>query len=89
MSYNIDGKIANQLPNLKFTNSIYKVTCAKCSKLLPAPQMGTLAEVGGKSIFEIQSYIGTEYFIYESKSGKAVVYCSEYCRNKHNHRFNK
>lgn len=82
MSYSFDGKIANQRPkNL--------TKCEKCRKETPYPDNGTFAQTLGPSIFEAFSYIGTSNFIYESKSGTAVVYCSEYCRNKHNHRFGK
>jgi RNase P subunit RPR2 len=81
MSYNIDGKIANQFPK--------EPACSKCHKMLVPPKSATLAELSGNKIFTICSYIDTFHFIYESKSGKAVVYCSDYCRRKHNHRFQK
>lgn len=82
MSYNFDGKIVNQRPqNL--------TKCGKCQKTIPYPDNGTFAQTSGPSIFEAFSYIGTSNFIYETKSGRAVVYCSEYCRDRHNHRFSK
>lgn len=86
MSYNIDGKIANQKPG---TYIHQQQLCSKCFKIIQAPKQGTFAEIGGNSIFTIVSYLNTSHFIYESKSGKAVVYCSDYCRRKHNHRFQK
>ena len=86
MSYSIDGKIANQSTALRLSG---KVSCAKCSRGIKAPALAKVNNSATKQIFECASYIGTEYFVYESKSGTAVVYCSEYCRNKHNHRFNK
>lgn len=42
-----------------------------------------------KGTFCTYDYIGTPYFIYESKSGYPAVYCSDKCRRKHNHRFNQ
>jgi hypothetical protein len=82
MSYNFDGKIANQRPQ-----NIPK--CSKCGTELSQPDNGTFAETSGPSIYEAYSYLKTSFYIYETKSGRAVVYCSEYCRNKHNHRFQK
>lgn len=86
MSYVLDGKIANQDPIIRISGTI---NCGKCSKLIPLPQRVIIDSKHTKQVFECASYIGTEHFIYETKSGTAVVYCSEYCRNKHNHRFSK
>ena len=86
MSYNIDGKLANQDTILTLSG---KVSCAKGCKSIKAPESAVVNNPATKQIFKCASYIGTEHFIYESKSGTAVVYCSEYCRNKHNHRFSK
>lgn len=84
MSYNIDGKIANQCPRLvNYTSA--KSKCAKCSKLIEAPSV-SVVNFNNKA-YTIRDYLDTCNFIYETKSGIAVVYCSEYCRNKHNHRF--
>jgi len=85
MSYNIDGKIANQSPVFRLSN---KPKCGKCSKQVVYPSKIFFLNHATKQKFVCSSYIGTEHFIYETKSGIAVVYCSEYCRNKHNHRFN-
>jgi hypothetical protein len=86
MSYSIDGKIANQSTVLRLSG---KVSCAKCCKSIKAPELAIVNNSSTKQIFSCASYIGTEHFVYESKSGTAVIYCSEYCRNKHNHRFAK
>jgi hypothetical protein len=84
MSYNIDGKVANQSTVLRLSG---KVNCGKCCKIMKAPELAVISSSVTKQVFNCASYIGTKYFIYETKSGIAVVYCSEYCRNKHNHRF--
>ena len=86
MSYSIDGKIANQETHLRLSG---KIPCSKCNKLLPMPNKAVIKSDATSQVFNCSSYIGSKYFIYESKSGTAVVYCSEYCRDKHNHRFNK
>ena len=86
MSYNIDGKLANQSTALRLSG---KVSCSKCGKNIKAPQSAIVDNSSTDQLFTCASYVGTRFFIYESKSGKAVVYCSEYCRNKHNHRFSK
>jgi len=86
MSYGIDGKIANQSTALRLSG---KVSCSKCGKGIKAPQLAVVDSSSTDQFFNCASYIGTPYYIYESKSGTAVVYCSEYCRNKHNHRFSK
>lgn len=85
MSYNIDGKIANQSPNLKLSG---KISCSKCCKLIKPPESLVVHNNSTNQSFLCASYIGTNHFIYETKSGTAVVYCSEYCKRKHNHRFN-
>jgi hypothetical protein len=86
MSCGIDGKLANQSTIFRLSG---KVTCGKCCKSIKAPELAVVDNPSTKQVFNCASYIGTESFIYESKSGIAVVYCSEYCRNKHNHRFKK
>lgn len=84
MSYNIDGKVANQSPSVKMDNT---VRCEKCSKIFSAPLRSTMLTPPRGYI--IRHYVHTSFFIYETKSGVAVVYCSDYCRKKHNHRFTK
>lgn len=86
MSYTLDGKIANQTPDVKLSG---KTSCAKCFKKIAPPERVEVVSNSTSQVFVCASYIGKEHFIYESKSGTAVVYCSEYCRDKHNHRFNK
>lgn len=87
MSYNIDGKIANQQTDINMSG---KSKCSKCNKLIPKPNPTIVNDtLNTNQVFNCSSYIGTKFFIYESKKGTAVVYCSEYCRNKHNHRFQK
>lgn len=84
MSYNLEGKIANQIPNIKFDNSL---SCEKCKKIIDKPV--TSALYVGKYKFNTYSYIGTDQYIYETKSGRSVVYCSKYCMKRHNHRNRK
>lgn len=86
MSYTLDGKVANQTPEIKLSGT---TRCAKCCKTISSPERVEVVSNSTNQVFVCASYIGKEHFIYESKSGTAVVYCSEYCRNKHNHRFNK
>lgn len=86
MSYNFDGKIANQAP--RFTNyTSAKCHCAKCNKIIDTPKVIDLKLE--ERLFTVRSYIGAKFYIYETKSGTAVTYCSQYCRDKHNHRFTK
>jgi hypothetical protein len=82
----IEGKIANQAPRI---NMKADVKCGNCSKLIPYPERVYFpVPIGGVNhVYLTFSYIGTDYWIYETKHGKAVAYCSKYCRNKHNHRF--
>ena len=91
MSYNFDGKIVNQRPRFKFNSGNPKPTCSKCGKLIHSPEKLAVVSniIQGATMFTAYSYVGTRYFIYETKSGSAVVYCSAYCRDKHNHRFQK
>lgn len=84
MSYNIDGKLANQPIR---GGMLSQPKCAKCCKQVSVPKEGSYADIAGNTIYTIQSYLSTPHYIYETKSGRAVVYCSAYCRNKHNHRF--
>jgi hypothetical protein len=86
MSYVLDGKVANQSAR---TTMGGKVRCEKCRKLLDPPDHLSLNGTYSKSAWTTYSYVQRSGFIYESLCGFAVVYCSEYCRNKHNHRFTK
>lgn len=83
MSYNMEGKIANQNTWVKLNGS---ALCGKCRRCVNRPEFTEL-KIEEKT-FTMYHYIGTKNFIYETKRGIAVVYCSDYCRKKHNHRFN-
>lgn len=87
MSYVFDGKISNQSPCLVGFNK--KVKCSKCNKFIKPPTKLKLAHTELKRFFFCYTYIYSSYYIYETKSGNAVLYCSDYCRRKHNHRFNR
>lgn len=84
MSYSFDGKVANQKASLKINGD---TICSCCRKQVENPTDGKL-EIGWND-YIVESYIHTPYYIYETKSGRAVVYCSDYCRKKHNHRFTR
>jgi hypothetical protein len=91
----IEGKIANQAPKIRLNSGYPKPVCEKCQKLIDNPTtiyINVTIEKGDPDLrkaFFCYSYLETPNWIYESKSGSAVVYCSKYCRDKHNHRFNK
>jgi hypothetical protein len=84
MSYNFDGKLANQSPVVHNLTSA-KTLCSKCSKLIDFP-IRNCVTINDLSYFTF-NYLGTAHFLHETKSGRAVAYCSDYCRRKHNHRF--
>lgn len=85
MSYILDGKLANQCPEA-VNLCTPKVHCEKCNKLVDFPERKFMSI--GTEVFSIYHYLQKEdLFIYEAKRGRAVVYCSDYCRRKHNHRF--
>lgn len=86
MSYSFDGKISNQCPIL-LNYSSAKTMCSKCSRIIEAPSV-SIVEFNKKN-YIVRDYLKNSHFIYETKSGISVVYCSQYCRNKHNHRFIK
>jgi hypothetical protein len=83
VSYNLDGKLSNQYVR----SDLRKPKCSKCNKTIDTPAHTTM-EANNK-LFSIRHYIGTPHYIYETKSGHSAVYCSDYCRKKHNHRFRK
>lgn len=83
MSYSFDGKIVNQAERI----SPLKNICACCSKSISYPTFDVITLDDKK--YGVLSYLDTEYFIYESKGSKPVVYCSDKCRRKHNHRFTR
>lgn len=79
----LEGKIANVC--FAYYN------CGKCGKRLPEPES---VVVGNKNMnstmaWICRTYLGTKYYVYETKNGYGICYCSKYCRNKHNHRFRK
>lgn len=84
MSYNIEGKVANQHPR---GGVLSKVRCGKCNKTVYQPSIARIKIEN--SSYNIYHYVKQDYFIYETKSGRSIVYCSEYCRNKHNHRYSR
>lgn len=84
MSYSFDGKLVNQQPKCK-NLAEPKTLCEKCSKLIDFPKR-EVTKINSSEYFTF-NYIGSEFFIYETKGHRAVTYCSQYCRNKHNHRF--
>lgn len=84
MSYIFDGKVSNQTPECENFNTP-KTACGKCGTLLEFPERH-FVKIGTET-YATFSYLNTPFFIYETKRGKAVVYCSGYCRKKHNHRF--
>jgi hypothetical protein len=82
-------KIANQLVRMKFNSGNPVPLCNKCSTIIDRPFRSTIFDTGmlsGKhtKTYYIYHYVGTPYFIIESKSGFAATYCSEYCMKKHN-----
>jgi len=83
MSYNIDGKVVNQ-PVVKKLNGL--VVCERCSTLIQAPSKTVMSLSAQKAIF-VNHYIGSPYYIHETKKGYAVMYCSNECRKAHNHRY--
>ena len=84
MSYKFDGKIANQCPSaVNFSTA--KTLCAKCNKLIDFPKR-LVVEIDSNTYF-VYSYLNTTHSIYETKRGRAIAYCSDYCKRKHNHRF--
>ena len=84
----IEGKIANQSPSRTIRG---EVKCSKCSKLVDIPEYGALKieKDSKEEHLIVYSYLHKQQFIYETRKGRAVVYCSKYCRDKHNHRFQK
>ena len=86
MSYSFDGKIANQQPKIKNLTTA-KSYCEKCNKLIEAPLRNYITV--GEKMYLVFSYIDTSHYVYETKAGVAVAYCSKYCRDRHNHRFIK
>ena len=43
--------------------------------------------ISAKTAIMVFHYVNSNYYIHETKKGYAVMYCSSYCRRKHNHRY--
>lgn len=86
MSYSFEGKLANQKPTITNLTSA-KTKCGKCNRTMEAP-IRSYAKLHNKFYLTF-SYLESEAYIYETKAGIAITYCSKYCRDKHNHRFTK
>lgn len=88
MSKIIEGKISNQFVRQNFSGSL---KCEKCQKLIPKPSTSVMKfKVEEQEFYyTVFTYLQTPFFIYESNSGHSIVYCSDYCVKKHNHRFQK
>lgn len=86
MSIDLDGKIANQSLRYVFNSGNPVPVCGKCGRTISKPSITSLS-LESNQVLIVYSYIETSHFIYPTKSGKAVTYCSKHCRNKHNHRF--
>ena len=88
MSKVLEGKISNQFVRQNFSGSL---KCEKCQKLIPEPNTVPMRFKVEEQEFYYTgyTYLQTPFYIYESNSGRSVVYCSDYCVKKHNHRFQK
>lgn len=86
MSYNFDGKIVNQCPKQVNLTS-RKTVCEKCRKILNFPEEKSITF--SENSYVTYNYLNTDHYIYETKIGRSVAYCSNYCKQKHNHRFKK
>lgn len=82
----VEGKIANRTM-IKRPKTDGKTLCERCETLIDQPTDTTFSDNG--TTLYLKSYIGTDKFVYESRSGNAICYCSKYCARKHNHRFTK
>lgn len=91
----MDGRISNQFPKraMRLDGSQTGPLCECCSKLIDFPQRTHVElkdKFGDNCHYIIYGYHPeTGFWIYPSSSGYSVVYCSRYCRDKHNHRFNR
>jgi hypothetical protein len=100
----IEGKITNQSPIRTFRGTVKCARCNKLipepiaksytiildnKESLSFNSKNVVSVDHKEHTFLTYHYIGTDYWTYESKLGFSVNYCSKYCRDKHNHRFNK
>lgn len=89
---NYENKIANQTPRYRFNSGDPKPACSCCNKLVVNPTQQcifTTDTFNKKHTLYVYHYVNTPYFILETKSGSAAVYCSEYCMKKHNAKFTR
>lgn len=94
-----EGKIVNQMPKYTYDKSGYSfdtVFCARCDVAMSSPKTGIPIKSGDAHYYVYHYLPGDkinrevkDHYIYPTKSGEAVCYCSDYCRKKHNHRFRK
>lgn len=84
MSYIFDSKVSNQSPSIHLS---FEVRCECCRKIITPPKKAVLKY--GEKAYLTFHYLHDPYYIHETKSGIAVVYCSRECRDKHNHRYKK
>ena len=87
-----ENKMSNQTPRFRFNSGDPKPICSRCSRLVDRPtqqNVYTIDKLQQKHRLIVYHYINTLYFILETKSGSAAVYCSEYCMKKHNAKFRK
>ena len=100
----LDGKISHQSPSGYDFGLVKCAKCSKqipapISNVLESLYGPTIIKDGtikprARAYQIIYHYTTTtedkrDYYIYASKRGSSVVYCSDYCRKKHNHRFVK
>jgi len=92
----MEGRISNQHPQGTHRlngECLNIVTCERCRRLFPMPQMATFQikdKFGDTCAYALYVYHPEDdHWIYPSSCGYSVCYCSRYCRDKHNHRFNR
>lgn len=96
MCYNLEGKISAQGHPKSYwheneiwhslSNSLCK--CESCGTFMIVPKFGVIT-LDFKKQMTCYHYINEDHYIYETRSGTSIVYCSDKCRKKHNHRFVK
>jgi hypothetical protein len=84
----LTGKVSAQ--PLKYAHNMEEFTaiCAKCSTLMPAPAKEVVKFNEPHQVLIVHSYLDTSHFIYETKSGISIVYCSKDCKEKHRNETN-
>lgn len=87
-----ENKIANQTPSFRFNSGDPKPICSCCNRLIDRPIKQLIFTNDSKRQTHrliCFHYVNTPHFILETKSGRAAVYCSEYCMKKHNAKFTR